>query len=173
MNELPGIQAVHRFTEQYVALRAQYPQLPNLDELDDTFDVRDGVERERITTSRPMRLAISMSLRWINGWTGTLHDLLLPNQQNAIAMQEASAMTDDDRRHVHEVLDWIMYRNRTWTSLLVTRDDAAEVAFLTDLTQEWIARRARLAAILTKVRRVWEDRMRGIERADDRPNYTG
>lgn len=174
MSELEGLQCVAYFNEQYTAKRSTHLSLPSREELDDAFEVTDYVQRDKLSSPLPIRLAVGCSLRWINGWMNTLHDLLMPNQQNAIALQEASALTDEDREHVHEVVDWIMYRNRTWNLLLVRRDDVAEAQFLKEFHTEWLEKRDKLSVILGKTRAVWEERMKNPEKIkSSRPSYTG
>jgi len=151
--------AVETFSRSYEELLKRHQKLPTLAELDHTTDILEYISRHRTAPRNMARFVRGHLLETINAWMGYLHWFVLPNQQNAVSMEEYGFVTDQERQKVIKVLNWNMYRNRDANLLQISEDDDRTVDFIISVFAEWKIHKETIVYVLDKSRATWKAKL--------------
>ena len=141
--------------------REKYPDLPELNEIDYEWDILDSVGREGVFPKRVVRYTRWFIIRAINSWAGYLHEFILPNQQNAVSMEEFNYFTDEQKQEVVGILNWIMYRLRCVNAVQLAEDDDASAKLTAQMYTEWKEKKQLLRKVVDLNAQVWKKKVNG------------
>lgn len=153
-------EAVESFRKNYTSAQKKHPSLPDLEQLDGEWDVLEGVSRHRHFPLNVVRFTRWYMIQAINGWASYLHEFILPNQQNAVSMEEYNYLTEEEKKGVVEVLNWIMYRNRSANVLQLDENDEKSAELIGKIWAEWGEKhKPTLREIIRKNTDVWKQKV--------------
>jgi hypothetical protein len=152
-------EAITYFQQQYEKARTHYA-LPTLHEWDQEFDSLEFVSRQKVFSRSIVRFLRWHMMEVINGWAGYLHGFILPNPQNAAAMEEYNYLDDKEKQTIVEILNWIMYRNRGMNMLQLNENDDGSAAFVIETYREWLAHKAIVNKLLEKNMNAWKNKIK-------------
>ena len=149
------IQSREYFVNEYLKARGVYAVLPTLEELDGEWDVVEVVSRSKLFPRNVVRYTRYHIMEGINSWAGYLHNFILPNPQNAAAMEEYNYLSEKEKHEIIDTLNWIMYRNREMNLLQLNESDELTAAFISETFKEWQQRKKHIKSILEKNTGAW------------------
>ncbi len=116
---------------------AEALSLPSLDDLDAVFEVRDAVLHEGFISTNPLRFVRRRIVQFGDNWTGYLHSVILPGDQNLVLYEESGKFSDEEKDEAMKLISRIMRLSRRSTLLELDHDDTADSSFITEALKEW------------------------------------
>jgi hypothetical protein len=154
------IQSREYFATEYLKAKEAYPSLPTLDEIDAEWDILEAVSRSKLFPRAVVRYTRYHMMEGVNSWAGYLHNFILPNPQNAAAMEEYNYLSEKEKHEIIDTLNWIMYRNREMNLLQLNEDDERTVVFIVETFKEWQQHKKHIKSILEKNTSAWKAKLK-------------
>jgi len=145
-----------KLVSEYKKKQKKYRDLPDIDELNNEFEICNFVDEKRIEPRFPLRLVRRGISFFVSSWIGYLHDFILPNPQSAIAMEEYKYFSDEEKEEIVQLIAKLMLLNRLNSKMELLHDDTEDTRFITSAFKEWKDIKERILPKLDKNIKNWK-----------------
>ncbi len=155
--------------EAYMAIKDSYAKLqkkhnlPDFDRINNEFEI-SLIEKEDFLI-RAVRRKMADK---IGNYAKFLEDLLQPDTSFA-SMNEARDLGDEDKQHIFELFQKLMYFGTLSAQADLICDDAKDAEFITTFLGEWPALKQELVKLTERIKAGWTEK----QGSGDRQQYMG
>src|SRR4030042_5034893 len=133
-------------TKEYELFRKKY-NLPELKELDKEFCVGKLEDVAFL-----LRTILAKMIERVEAVFKTLSDVVQPSENNLSTMYEAEVFSDDEKKHIFELMKKLAYAHRDLIIRDYDYDDEAAAALISKYFKEWKDMKNDIIGILGKLR---------------------
>jgi len=144
--------AITNMEETYAKFAKKYklPEYKDINQALELSAMKDIHEEFLIRTLRRRLVDVLFS------WTNYLHNLVMPNQNNLISVNEYQQFTDDDRNTMTKIMTQLMILARQSASLEIFLDEKKDANYINTAWKEWAQIKKELQKIVDKNLSSWQ-----------------
>jgi len=147
---------IKEFEKEFEALKKELNFKTTLEEFDDAFFIRDGIQRDGFLSKRLSRQISHRIVESFMGWNDYFHSLIMPNPQNILNLSESKIFGQEEKKEIKELMKQVMEISSRSSLIGLTKDKNAEAKFIDDAIYLWNTKfKIKLIDILKKVNDEW------------------
>lgn len=157
--EQDRIKLIAEFEKKFEELRKNSGFEATIEELDNSFYIRDAVSKDGFLSTRLMRQICYRIVENYMGWNDYLHSLIMPNPQNILNMSESKVFNSDEKKEMTELMKIAMELSSRNGLNGLKKDAKAEAEFVDESLLVWENRfKPKLIEIMTKINKEWSNK---------------
>lgn len=118
-------------TKKELGFKAEY------DEIESCFYLEDSILDQGYISTRFSRQLCGRIISGITSWINTFHELIVPNAQNLISVNESKLFSKDERNDMFVYIKKIMALARMHNLIEISKDKKLEAEFIDECVRFW------------------------------------
>jgi len=142
--------------KKFAAMQKELGFKSSFEDIDNIFFIKDSILSAGFVSDKLSRQVCSRIVDTYMSWTSYLHNLVLPNPQNMININESKMFDEREKKSIIELVTQITELTSRHTLIGITKDKKEEAKFIDNAVNFWNNTfKPKLTEVMKKVNSGW------------------